>query len=109
MANRAKRAAAAGFRLAARVRPGIRRPPEADPGREEDRLVRDLEFAVDLHTFEPVEVEGWAESAGFRRVRTETEELASSLFGWSVRTLEAMVRPDLRSERWGTIAYETWP
>ena len=29
-------------------------------------------------------------------------------FGWSVRTLEAMVRPDLRSERWGKFAYRNW-
>jgi SAM-dependent methyltransferase len=108
IATVAKLAAWRGFELAARLRPDLRRPPAEGPATEEDRIMRDLEFAVDLHTFEPGEVEEWARAAGFERVRTETEELTAALFGWSMRTVEALVRPELRTERWARFAYGTW-
>jgi ubiquinone/menaquinone biosynthesis C-methylase UbiE len=104
----AKRAAWRGFELAARFRPDLRRPPAPGPATEEERIIRELEFAVDLHTFEPAEVEEWAGAAGFERVRTETEELTAAVFGWSMRTVEALVRPELRTERWGQFAYRSW-
>ena len=63
---------------------------------------------MDLHTFEPDDVGGWAVEAGFRGVRLETEELVSSLFGWTVRTLESQVRPGLLGARWGRFAYGGW-
>jgi len=63
---------------------------------------------VDLHTFEPDEVARWADRAGFRGVRTETEELTASLLGWSVKTVEALMRADLLTERWGNLAYGGW-
>jgi SAM-dependent methyltransferase len=108
IAGVSKRVAWRTFELGARFFPGLRRSPAPEPESEADRIARDLEFAVDLHTFEPRDVERWAAEAGLQRVRTETEELTASVFGWSVRTVEALMRPDLKSERWAAFAYGTW-
>lgn len=107
IAGVAKRAARRGFLLADRVVGGLRRTPQPPKGPEE-RTLRELEFAVDLHTFEPEEVARWAREAGFRGVRLETEELVSSIFGWAVRTVEALARPDLLGLRWAEFAYRGW-
>ncbi len=104
----AKRAAAAGIQLASLIQPGLRRPPDGGPSTEGERVMRELEYHVDLHTFEPREVEAAASAAGFTAVRGETEELVSSLFGWAVRTIEAGVRPGVLSDRWAWFAYRNW-
>jgi ubiquinone/menaquinone biosynthesis C-methylase UbiE len=75
---------------------------------DDERILRDLEWTVDLHTFEPAEVEGLAREAGFTAVRTETEELSSSAVGWAVRTIESQAPPGLLGSRWATIAYRTY-
>jgi ubiquinone/menaquinone biosynthesis C-methylase UbiE len=108
LAGVAKRATAGAAKLLARVRPDLVKPPPPPPTTEDERILRDLEFAVDLHTFEPADVERAARAIGFTNVRTETEELASSLVGWSVRTFESRVRPGLLGERWGQFAYRTY-
>lgn len=108
IAGVAKLAADRAFRLADAVVGGLRRPPPAPPRTDEERALRDLEFAVDLHTFEPAEVAAWAADAGFRGVRTETEELVSGIFGWSVRTIESQAREGLFGVRWAEFAYRTW-
>jgi ubiquinone/menaquinone biosynthesis C-methylase UbiE len=108
IAGLAKRSAWRAVQVACRVRPALAKPPDAGPMTSDQRLLRDLEFAVDLHTFEPSDVEGWASEAGFTAVRTRTEELLAGLFGWSVRTIEASVRPGLLGERWARFAYGGW-
>jgi ubiquinone/menaquinone biosynthesis C-methylase UbiE len=107
IAGLAKGATWRAFQGVARSRPGLARP-QAVPTTEEQLVLRDLEFAVDLHTFEPADVERWARDVGFHAVRTETEELVSGLFGWTVRTIEAAVRPGLLGERWAHFAYRNW-
>lgn len=67
-----------------------------------------LEPHVDLHEFHPHIVEAWAREAGFDPVRVETEELVSGLFGWSVRTIEALARPGLLGQRWAWFAYRNY-
>ncbi|MBI4729781.1 MAG: class I SAM-dependent methyltransferase [Acidobacteria bacterium] len=67
-----------------------------------------LEAHVDLHEFHPHMVRAWARRAGFHPVRIETEELVSGLFGWSVRTVEALARPGLLGERWAFFAYRNY-
>jgi ubiquinone/menaquinone biosynthesis C-methylase UbiE len=108
MAGFAKRGTARAAQVAARVRPDLVKSPPPSPATEDERILRDLEFAVDLHTFEPADVERRAREIGFTHVRTETEELLSSLVGWSVRTLESRARPGLLGERWGMFAYRTY-
>jgi ubiquinone/menaquinone biosynthesis C-methylase UbiE len=110
IAGVAKASVVRASRLAGRV-PALRRflrPPAAPPATEEERVLRELEFAVDLHTFEPEEAARWAREAGFARVRVETEELTSSVVGWAVRTLEAELRPGLLGPRWSRFAYRAW-
>ncbi|HYU57616.1 MAG TPA: class I SAM-dependent methyltransferase [Actinomycetota bacterium] len=107
MARIAGRLAGGAFRLAGRVRPGMVREP-AEPATDDERVLRDLEFAVDLHTFEPDTMARWANAAGFSAVRVETEELLSALFGWSVRTIEAEARPGLLGRRWAWFAYRNY-
>ncbi|HEX2030538.1 MAG TPA: class I SAM-dependent methyltransferase [Actinomycetota bacterium] len=110
LAGVAKRSVLAAFRAASAL-PAVRalgRPPPPAPATDDERILRDLEFAVDLHTFEPAEVAAWARAEGFTGVRVETEELLSSLAGWAVRTFEAQVRPGLLGPRWGRFAYRTY-
>ncbi|MGH2710526.1 MAG: class I SAM-dependent methyltransferase [Actinomycetota bacterium] len=108
LAGLVKRATRDSFRLASSLpRVGIRRekPP---PSSEEEHVLHELEFDVDLHTFRPSDVERWAQEAGMDGVKIETEELIASMFGWAVRTLEAEARPDLLGKRWARFAYRTW-
>lgn len=108
LAGWSRAAARAGMRVADRLRPGLRRAPPPPPATDEERLLRDLEFEVDLHTFDPPEVTRWAREAGFVRARVETEELISSLVGWAVRTIEAEAALGLLGERWALWAYRTY-
>lgn len=98
------------WRAAARVVPTLRKPhPLPDDSLTEDeRLLRDLEWAVDLHTFDPSELELMARRIGFHEVRVETEELLSSVVGWAVRTIEAEAPPGLLGTRWANFAYRTY-
>jgi ubiquinone/menaquinone biosynthesis C-methylase UbiE len=98
------------WREAARYVPALRRPepPPRDVLTEDQRLLRDLEWAVDLHTFDPKTLERMVRWAGFEDVRVETEELASSLAGWMVRTIEAEAPPGLLGVRWANFAYGTY-
>ena len=112
LASVPKAAVRTAFRTAARV-PVLRRvardgTPPPPPATEEERILRELEFDVDLHTFSPGEVAAWARDAGFTGVRLETEELVSSLFGWAVRTAESEIRPGLLGRRWARFAYRSY-
>jgi ubiquinone/menaquinone biosynthesis C-methylase UbiE len=100
----ARRATSQGFNAFARVVPGWRR---ADPQTPLDPAAA-LEAHVDLHEFHPHMVRAWAREAGFDPVRVETEELFSGLYGWSVRTVEALASPGKLGERWAWWAYRTY-
>ena len=107
VARQAARMVSRAWRLADRVRPGLRRqdqPPLVGLDGD-DQILRNLEFEVDLHTFDPDGVARWAREIGYTGIRVETEELLSSLFGWSVRTSEAEARPGLLGVRWAWFAY----
>jgi SAM-dependent methyltransferase len=67
-----------------------------------------LEGVVDLHTFDPAELERTALAAGAVDVDVRTEELAAALFGWPVRTFEAAVPPERLGLRWRLFAYRAW-
>jgi ubiquinone/menaquinone biosynthesis C-methylase UbiE len=95
----ARRGVATAFKTAGRVLPLVR---------ARDGAKHPLEAHVDLHEFHPHMVRAWAREAGFEPVRVETEELLSGLFGWSVRTVEALARPGLLGERWAWWAYRNY-
>jgi ubiquinone/menaquinone biosynthesis C-methylase UbiE len=109
LAGVSKFAARTAFRSASLV-PGFRRiRKDGSPAATRDeRILRDLEFEVDLHTFRPSDVATWAEAAGFDSVRVETEELLASVFGWAVRTIEGEARDGLLGPRWTQFAYLGW-
>ncbi|MFD1051577.1 SAM-dependent methyltransferase, partial [Kibdelosporangium lantanae] len=67
-----------------------------------------LEAVVDIHTFDPSELEKIAREAGFKDAEAKTEEFAAALFGWPVRTFEAAVPPEKLTWGWRMFAYRAW-
>ena len=67
-----------------------------------------LESVVDIHTFDPDRLAALCMRAGAVDVRTVTEELTASWFGWPVRTFEAAVRPGALGWGWAMFAYRGW-
>jgi SAM-dependent methyltransferase len=67
-----------------------------------------LEAVVDLHTFDPTELERTARDAGAADARAVTEEFAAALFGWPVRTFEAAVPQERLTLAWRLFAYKSW-
>jgi SAM-dependent methyltransferase len=108
LAGVAKKLSLRATKLAGVLRPRLLKPTPLAPTTDDEWILHDLEFAVDLHTFDPGTVERWCRELGFVNVRTETEELVSSLVGWAVRTVESRVRPEALGPRWGAFAYHTY-
>ena len=67
-----------------------------------------LEAVVDIHTFDPSELESWARSVGAQDVRAVTEEFSAALAGWPIRTFEAAVPQEKLTVRWRLFAYKLW-
>lgn len=67
-----------------------------------------LEAVVDLHTFDPTDLENIAVSAGAVDVQARTEEFAAALLGWPVRTFEAAVPADKLGWNWAKFAFGSW-
>ncbi|HVV23917.1 MAG TPA: class I SAM-dependent methyltransferase [Pseudonocardiaceae bacterium] len=67
-----------------------------------------LEAVVDIHTFDPGQLERMARAAGARNVKAVTEELSAALFGWPVRTFEAAVPREKLGFGWAMFAYRAW-
>jgi SAM-dependent methyltransferase len=79
------------WRKAVRVRP-------AASGRSNgglasiDEAEHALEGVVDVHAFDPIDLERLMDGAGFTDARVRGEELLANWFGWFNRTLEASAR-----------------
>ena len=87
----------------------LRRPGVTESGGSElDVALAGLEHEVDLHTFDPADVEAMARVVGLAPVRVVTEELLANWVGWAVRTVEASVAPGVLGERWAFGAFNTW-
>ncbi|UGT63849.1 class I SAM-dependent methyltransferase [Nocardia asteroides] len=67
-----------------------------------------LEAVVDLHTFEPSELEAIARRAGAVDALAHTEEFAAALWGWPVRTFEAAVPDEKLTMRYRLFQYKAW-
>jgi hypothetical protein len=80
------------------------------PADEVDQMEAEaaLEAVVDIHTFDPAELERLCLRAGAVDVRTACDEFTASWFGWPVRTLEAAVRPGALGWKWAQFAYRGW-
>src|SRR4029078_7931495 len=85
--------------------PGWRRPQaELD----ESSRAAALEAVVDLHTFDPSDLERMATSAGAIEVQAKTEEFAAALWGWPVRTFEAAVPEEKLTIGYRMAQYRAW-
>lgn len=109
-----KRVASLGIKAYARLggrlgkkRVELRKYP-AIVSEEEDHELQELEHVVDIHTFRPAELCAMALAAGFSTARCETEELAASILGWAIRTVESSVSEDNITERWCWGAYNAY-
>lgn len=67
-----------------------------------------LEAIVDLHTFDPADLEKIAESAGAVEVKARTEEFAAALLGWPLRTFEYAVPPEKLGFGWAKFGFSSW-
>lgn len=84
---------------------GWRRPQQE---LDESSRAAALEAVVDLHTFDPSELERMALSAGAVDVRAVTDEFSAALLGWPIRTFEAAVPQEKLTVRWRMFAYHAW-
>jgi len=63
---------------------------------------------VDIHVFDPDQLEELARRAGARDARVVTEEFTAAMIGWPVRTFEAAVPPGKLGWGWAMFAYKSW-
>lgn len=82
------------------------RKPQAEL--DESSRAAALEAVVDLHTFDPGELERMTLRAGAIEVHAATEEFAAALLGWPMRTLEAAVPAGKLGVRWNFFAFKSW-
>ncbi len=67
-----------------------------------------LEAIVDLHTFDPADLERVSVNAGAVEVRTATTEFTAAMLGWPLRTFEAAVPPGRLGRNWAKFAFGSW-
>jgi SAM-dependent methyltransferase len=82
------------------------RRPQAEL--DESSRAAALEAVVDIHTFDPAELEDIARRAGAPDARVVTEEFTAAMLGWPVRTFEAAVPPGKLGMGWAMFAYRSW-
>ena len=82
------------------------RRPQAEL--DESSRAAALEAVVDLHTFDPAELERIATAAGAEQVHAHTEEFAAALWGWPVRTFEAAVPEDKLTIGYRMFMFRAW-
>jgi SAM-dependent methyltransferase len=82
------------------------RRPQAEL--DESSRAAALEALVDIHVFDPAELERTARAAGVADARVVTEELTAAMLGWPVRTFEAAVPPGKLGMRWAMFAFRGW-
>jgi ubiquinone/menaquinone biosynthesis C-methylase UbiE len=85
---------------------GSWRRPQAEI--DENSRAAALEWVVDLHTFEPKDMEQMATSAGAEQVETATEEFTAAMLGWPLRTFEATVPQGKLGLNWARFAFTSW-
>jgi SAM-dependent methyltransferase len=75
---------------------------------DESSRVAALEALVDLHTFEPRDLERMAVDAGAVNVETATVEFTAAMMGWPLRTFEYTVPPGRLGWGWAHFAFTSW-
>jgi len=85
---------------------GSWRRPQAEL--DENSRAAALEWIVDLHTFDPADLEKMASRAGAVQVSTGTDEFTAAMLGWPVRTFESTVPPGKLGWGWAKFAFGSW-
>jgi ubiquinone/menaquinone biosynthesis C-methylase UbiE len=75
---------------------------------DENSRAAALEWIVDLHTFDPADLERMATNAGAVEVATASEEFTAAMLGWPVRTFESTVPPGKLGWGWARFAFGSW-
>jgi len=91
------------WRRLLRARPAP--PPGADGNGHGSEADHDLERFVDIHAFEPADLNRHARRAGFVDVAVRGEELTANWFGWFNRALEASAEADDVPMLWRRYAF----
>jgi SAM-dependent methyltransferase len=65
----------------------------------------DLEWQVDVHSFDPARLRSLIASAGLEDPRIRGEELVANAFGWVCRSLESRAEPEEVPMRWRVFAF----
>jgi ubiquinone/menaquinone biosynthesis C-methylase UbiE len=79
-------------------------PPPAEVGSAE-HVDHELERCVDIHAFDPADLQRYARRAGFTDIEVRGEELAANWFGWFNRSLEASAAPEDVPMLWRQYAF----
>ncbi|OBH12642.1 class I SAM-dependent methyltransferase [Mycobacterium sp. E1747] len=82
------------------------RRPQAEL--DESSRAAALEAVVDLHTFDPGDLERMAGNAGAAEVQTATVEFTAAMLGWPLRTFECAVPPGRLGWGWAQFAFNSW-
>jgi SAM-dependent methyltransferase len=82
------------------------RRPQAEL--DESSRAAALEAVVDLHTFDPADLERMAQNAGAIEVSTATTEFTAAMLGWPLRTFEAAVPPGRLGWGYAKFAFHSW-
>jgi ubiquinone/menaquinone biosynthesis C-methylase UbiE len=82
------------------------RRPQAEL--DESSRAAALEAIVDLHTFDPSDLEQMATAAGAVEVDSVTTEFTAAMLGWPLRTFEAAVPPGRLGWGWAKFAFTSW-
>ena len=82
------------------------RRPQAEL--DESSRAAALESIVDLHTFDPGDLEEMARRAGAVEVSSATDEFTAAMLGWPVRTFESTVPPGKLGWGWAKFAFSSW-
>ncbi|MFH5231983.1 class I SAM-dependent methyltransferase [Antrihabitans spumae] len=82
------------------------RRPQAEL--DESSRAAALEAVVDLHTFDPTDLEKIATAAGAVEVHAHTEEFSAALLGWPLRTIEYAVPAEKLGWNWARFGLTSW-
>jgi ubiquinone/menaquinone biosynthesis C-methylase UbiE len=82
------------------------RRPQAEL--DESSRAAALEAIVDLHTFDPGDLERMAVNADAVDVTSTTTEFTAAMLGWPLRTLEAAVPPGQLGWAYAKFAFNSW-
>jgi SAM-dependent methyltransferase len=91
--KRAAMRAAPLWRRAVRARPVVHGESNGGPPSAQE-AEHALESVVDVHAFDPIELQRLMQGAGLIATKVRGEELLANWFGWFNRTLEASARHD---------------